>query len=212
LPDLILCDIDLKNSPLDGIETASYLNKITTVPIVFLTAFGDSETVERAKKLNPAYYLVKPCNTTQLEVAIGFAIANFSNDQVAHPAHSLQFHDVPQDKLHTLTDSIFIKNGTTYHRVKKEAVIWVEAMGPIVKIVTDDATFTYSTNLSNFLKQVAYPDLLRIHRSFVINVQKIVAFHSGAAIVQFQNDQKEIPVGTTYRSQFPKLFPKLLSD
>jgi len=74
LPDLVLCDIHLKNSKLDGIELAAAFRQIATIPLIFLTAYGDEQTLTRAKATNPAYYLIKPCNATQLQVAIDFAV------------------------------------------------------------------------------------------------------------------------------------------
>jgi len=87
-PDLVLCDIQLEDSQKDGIEVTEKFNEITKVPIIFLTAFGDAATLERAKKINPAYYLIKPCNPTQLKIALDFAISNFTKNEQADPQHS----------------------------------------------------------------------------------------------------------------------------
>ena len=212
LPDLVLCDITLKNSALDGIELVEVFNEIAKVPIVFLTAYGDAETVQRAKKLKPAYYLIKPCNTTQLQIAIDFAIANFSHKQEADPKHSLQFQPAPIDQVYDHADSFFIKSGTSYSRLRMIDIVWVEAMGTNVKIITDQTTYTLSANLSSFSKQVQHHSLVRVHRSYILNVQKVQAFHAGAAFVEYQGGQKEIPISSTYRNEFQQLFPKLTSD
>src|SRR3954452_25052783 len=58
-PDLILMDIRLKG-PMDGIEAAAVIQKQLGTPIVFLTAHGDADTVQRAKAASPYGYLVKP--------------------------------------------------------------------------------------------------------------------------------------------------------
>lgn len=58
-PDIIFMDINLKNSK-DGIETAKEIQKIKEIPIIYLTAFSDDETLQRAIETNPIGYLLKP--------------------------------------------------------------------------------------------------------------------------------------------------------
>lgn len=57
--DLILMDIILAGS-MDGIETAKIINSNYNVPIVFITAYGDKKTLDRAKLSEPYGYIVKP--------------------------------------------------------------------------------------------------------------------------------------------------------
>lgn len=65
-PDVILMDIMLKGS-LDGIETSKIIQQQRSVPIIFITAFSDRATVERAQQANkPLHYLVKPIRLKDL--------------------------------------------------------------------------------------------------------------------------------------------------
>lgn len=68
-PDLVLMDIRLGGA-LDGIETAAILKEELDVPCVFLTAYSDTATLERAKVLEPFGYLVKPFDNRLLEVTL----------------------------------------------------------------------------------------------------------------------------------------------
>jgi DNA-binding response OmpR family regulator len=65
-PDIILMDINLKNSK-DGIETATDIKRIKNIPIVYLTAFCDDETLKRAIQTNPHAYLIKPFKREELK-------------------------------------------------------------------------------------------------------------------------------------------------
>jgi two-component system, response regulator PdtaR len=78
-PDLVLMDIMLAGSRMDGIELAAAFNNIAKVPIIYLTAYSSSNIFQRAKKTEPASYLIKPCSAKQLEVAIDLAIDTFSS-------------------------------------------------------------------------------------------------------------------------------------
>ena len=57
--DLILMDIILAGS-MDGIETAKIINAKYNIPIIFITAYGDKKTLNRAKLSEPYGYIVKP--------------------------------------------------------------------------------------------------------------------------------------------------------
>ncbi len=212
LPDLVLCDIQLKGSELDGIELVGEFNKISKVPIVFLSALGDQGTVTRAREVNPAYYLVKPCNAAQLRVALDFAIANFSADQQADPSHSLKFQEAPEEKIFAVTDFFFIKDSHKYIRIKIKDILWVEALGSNVKIITNAGTSTLAANLSSFSQQVTHDFLVRVHRSFIINIHQVLSFSGGRLFLQYKGGEQEIPIGKTYREDVKQLFPKLTSD
>lgn len=68
-PDLIMMDVMIKG-PRDGIETARAIRADTDVPVVFLTAYGDSPTLERAKAASPHGYLLKPFRPHELRATI----------------------------------------------------------------------------------------------------------------------------------------------
>ena len=76
-PDLVLMDINIHGDK-DGIETAKALKQVHDVPLIFLTAFSQSEYVNRAKAVNPSAYLVKPFNNDSLHTSIQIAIHNFA--------------------------------------------------------------------------------------------------------------------------------------
>jgi DNA-binding response OmpR family regulator len=71
-PHIILMDIKIKGE-LDGIDAASkILNEIDTT-IIYLTAYCDDHTVERAVKTNPSAYLIKPFNKKELFASLKIA-------------------------------------------------------------------------------------------------------------------------------------------
>lgn len=58
-PNLILMDINLKGK-IDGIEAARQIGDRLKIPVIFLSAYDDASTVDRARGLKPAAYLGKP--------------------------------------------------------------------------------------------------------------------------------------------------------
>ena len=72
-PDLILMDIRLKGK-MDGISAAIQVGERFDIPIIYLTAYGDAETLERAKQTSPFGYLIKPFEIETLRSTIETAL------------------------------------------------------------------------------------------------------------------------------------------
>ena len=72
-PDLVLMDIMIEGE-LDGIETARILLERFRVSSIFLTAYSDDKTLERAKASNPLAYLIKPFKERELFTTIDVAL------------------------------------------------------------------------------------------------------------------------------------------
>lgn len=71
-PDLILMDIVLK-SEIDGTQAAQYIANKFHIPIIFLTAYNDENTFNRAKLSSPFGYINKPFNEKDLKIALELA-------------------------------------------------------------------------------------------------------------------------------------------
>lgn len=71
-PDILLLDIRLRGE-MDGIETARHINLEYDIPVVYITAHSDHETVERAKLTEPCGYILKPVNENRIYTEIELA-------------------------------------------------------------------------------------------------------------------------------------------
>lgn len=76
-PDLLLADIHLKNDA-DGIELAKIIKSDHDLPVVFLTAYSDTDTVSRAKAVTPYSFIIKPVENRELQIAIEMALYKFN--------------------------------------------------------------------------------------------------------------------------------------
>ncbi len=72
-PDLILMDIVLAGE-MDGIKAACLIRSGLKIPFIYMTAYGDKETLERAALAEPSAYLVKPIREHELDSAIKKAL------------------------------------------------------------------------------------------------------------------------------------------
>ncbi|MDG6257452.1 MAG: response regulator [Methanomicrobiaceae archaeon] len=72
-PDCIIMDIRLQG-PMDGIETAEKINAVYDIPVIFLTAYSDDDTIYRAILSRSYGFLIKPINERELYTNIEIAI------------------------------------------------------------------------------------------------------------------------------------------
>ena len=85
-PDLVLMDVRIEG-PLDGIDTARRIRHNADVPVVFLTAYTDDETLDRAKDIEPYGYLVKPFAERDLQATIEIALHKGILDRRLRESH-----------------------------------------------------------------------------------------------------------------------------
>ncbi|WNZ22175.1 response regulator [Leptolyngbya sp. NK1-12] len=79
-PDVVLMDIVMPGDA-DGIETANRIRTQFRLPIVFLTAYADADTLQRAKITEPFGYVLKPFQPQELNIAIQIALVRHRAEQ-----------------------------------------------------------------------------------------------------------------------------------
>jgi diguanylate cyclase (GGDEF)-like protein/PAS domain S-box-containing protein len=99
-PDIILMDIMLAGG-LDGIEPAKQIRAQLGIPVIFLTAYTDEKTLERAKEVEPFGYILKPFKERELYTTIDIALYKNSIDNKLHKQERL-FSAI----LHSINDGI----------------------------------------------------------------------------------------------------------
>jgi DNA-binding LytR/AlgR family response regulator len=78
-PDFVLLDINLKGD-MDGIQLAEHIMHDYGVPFVFITAFSDKQTLNRAKMVEPYGYIIKPFSEDDIRTTIELALYKHSRD------------------------------------------------------------------------------------------------------------------------------------
>lgn len=79
-PDLVMMDIHIKGG-MDGIDTVRQMRDQLAIPVIYLTAFADFATLERAKLTEPYGYLIKPFEERELAITIEMALHKHGMEQ-----------------------------------------------------------------------------------------------------------------------------------
>lgn len=159
-PDVILMDIKLEGE-LDGIEAVRLINQTGFFPIVYLTGNPDRLNADRAFATNPSAFLTKPFDEDDLTFAIELAFVNHSNQILEHSEN-------PKDK-----EAIFLKSGIKYEKVWLKNILFFKAEGSYCNVFTPEKTYSLSSNLNQVAKKINHPDFIRIHRSYVVNINNV---------------------------------------
>jgi len=100
--DLVLMDIHLQGE-MNGIEAAGIIRDSSRVPVVYLTAYSDADTLEKAKVTEPFGFILKPFEERALEATVKMALSRSR----AHKA-LLGTHDRMSAILHSVGDGIIV--------------------------------------------------------------------------------------------------------
>lgn len=84
-PDLVLMDVRLRGA-MDGIAAAGRIQSELDVPVVYITAFGDEDTMARAKATNPYGYLIKPFQEKDLRTTVDIALYRYQMERALRDA------------------------------------------------------------------------------------------------------------------------------
>lgn len=79
-PDMVLMDIRIKGE-IDGVQTAQQVRDRFGLPVIYLTAYSDEGTLERAKATGPYGYIIKPFDNRDLKTAIDIALYRQAMEQ-----------------------------------------------------------------------------------------------------------------------------------
>ncbi|HNR42701.1 MAG TPA: response regulator [Bacteroidales bacterium] len=187
-PDLVILDIMLSGER-DGIDLARVIRDQYKVPFIFLTSYADKETVERARRVMPDGYLVKPFTDKDLFAAIEVAV--FRKSRVnGHVDDGLR--ETPSE---ILNDCIFIKKDYLLVKIKFNDLLWIKSDGNYLELFCSGGKkHLIRSTLKDFINKLPGSVFLQIHKSYVVNINHIEAIEYSHMIVGNYN----IPLGRLF--------------
>lgn len=167
-PEILLMDINLEGKD-TGIELGKQKNDEAI--IIYITAQNDSATIQNAIATNPLSYLTKPIKKADLLAAI--QLANFK----------------------TKSNQIIIKDGFEEITLSYEDLLFIRSDGNYIDIFTNTKKITIRESLEKFYDKLDKNQFLRIHRSIVINRNKVSRKTSSSVFV----NTTELPISRNHR-------------
>ncbi|MBM1107692.1 response regulator transcription factor [Aurantibacter crassamenti] len=157
--DVIFLDVEM---PL--VNGFDLLKSMKHTPQVVLISSDPSHAL-KAFDFNVTDYLLKPITPPRFNTAVKKALV----------ASSYRKNNVIDDDRH-----IFVKSNLQRIKVKLTDIKWVEALGDYVKLFLEDATILVLTSMKSFSEKLPANEFLRIHKSYIINLNKVEKFNSNS--------------------------------
>ncbi len=193
-PDLILMDIMLKGS-MNGIEAADIIKKEMSIPIIFLTAYADESTLAKVKITEPYGYILKPFKEIDIQTSVEMAIYKHAKEQEIIKERDFLYSIVENKEKNY--DFIFVKSNSKLVKINCKDICFIEALKDYVVINTIDTRYTIHSTMKDIELKMGTIDFIRIHRSFIVRLDKIVSIEYPN--LTLENDKKSIPIGGSYR-------------
>lgn len=197
-PDLVLMDIMLKGD-MSGIEAAALIREKFNIPIIYLTAYADESTLSKAKVSEPYGYIIKPFKEIDLHTSIEMAIYKHDKERDLKKERDFLYSIVENKES---KDMLFVKSNSRLVKVKTSDIIYVEALKDYVMLNAGKARYTIHSTMKEIEKKLPSNDFIRVHRSFIVRVDKIAAIEQPNLILE--NDSKKIPIGGSYKDDLIK--------
>ena len=193
-PDLVLMDIMLKGA-MNGIEAADVIKREMSIPVIFLTAYADESTLGKAKISEPYGYILKPFKEIDLQTSIEMAIYKHKKEQDIIKERDFLYCLV--DNKEKTYEFIFVKSNSKLVKINCKDICFIEALKDYVVINTVDTRYTIHSTMKEIESKMGTVDFLRIHRSFIVRLDKIVSIEYPN--LTLENDKKSIPIGGSFR-------------
>lgn len=194
-PDIILMDIVLTGK-MNGIEAARVILEKYQLPVVFLTSNSDDATFQRALAARPYAFISKPFQKADLERTLKVALRRIEVEGNSQP--------LPEstDHISNMDDRLFIRLKDQMVKVLLSDILFAEADRNYCKVSTEKQTHFLSVPLRSFEAQLPADRFVRIHRSFVVNLQKIDSISEHHEYVVIQDNR--IPISRRSRDDVAK--------
>ncbi len=186
LPDITLLDMHLQH-PRDGIELAKYIDEKNKTPYIFITANSNIILIQDAIETKATAYITKPIKKSDLYASI----------QIALKSNTKQ-----EDHF------LFIKENSNTQKVTLNDILYIESNGNYITIYTKQRKILVRNSLEWAQEQLPKHQFMRVHRSFIINLQAIQSVKSRSVLL----GQAEIPVSRTNSSKMAAYLQKSITN
>ncbi|MEJ1222484.1 LytR/AlgR family response regulator transcription factor [Sediminicola sp. 1XM1-17] len=154
--DLIFLDIEMPI--INGFDLLESLNK--KPQIILIT--GKKEYAFKAFEYGVTDYLQKPITQSRFNASVERAFNNYK-----------LIHGDEEDK-----EFFFVKSNLKKRKVFVDDIEWIEALGDYIKLITKSGNVIVLSTMKAFEKKLPEGKFLRIHKSYIVNLEKIERFNS----------------------------------
>lgn len=162
-PDIMFLDIQMPK--LNGFEVLELLDELPAV--IFVTAFD--QYALKAFEVHAADYLLKPFTQERFTEALNHALKQFEHNK-HHSVKNLLADVKPESEIR---ERILIKEGSKVLVIPVEKIDYIEAQDDYVSLRVEGKSHLKQQRLSLLEEQLPKHLFVRIHRSYILNIERI---------------------------------------
>ena len=197
-PDIFLMDIMIKGD-MNGIEVAEFVKENYGLPVIFLTAYADENTLSKAKITEPYGYILKPFKEIDLHTTIEMAL--YKHQKTEEIKKELEVYSSLASETQNGKDYIFVKNKSRLIKIGVEDLFYVEALKDYVNFYSKHGKYTIHSTMKDVESKLPKKYYARVHRSFIVNLDKILSIEHVSGRIQLGGIEKSIPIGGSYKEE-----------
>lgn len=187
--DLMFLDINMPE--ITGLE---FLKTIPDPPYVIITTAYREYAVE-GYDLDVVDFLLKPISFERFLKAINRYCSR--TRPAANTSEEIQQETKEKKFIH-------IQDGKNIFKLLYDDVLYFEGYGEYVKVITQGKTYVVRDSLADFENRLAQDSFLRIHKSYIVNLNKIKGFSTIHVLLK----DNELPIGRIYREKAMSMLKK----
>ena len=187
--DLMFLDIQMEE--LTGIQL---LEVLTNKPKVIFTTAYDSYAL-KGYELEVSDYLLKPISFDRFLQSVNKIYTQFLTNQ---PTQTITKTEVQHVTEAFQEDFMFVKTEYRMQKVMFEEVQYIEGMKDYLRIITKSEKIMTLQNFQGMLDMLPQDNFIRIHKSYIIAINKIDHIDRGHVII----GKERIPIGESYKQLF----------
>jgi len=175
--DLIFLDIEMPE--MTGVEMIESINNL---PRIIVTS-GQEKYALKAIEFGVNDYLMKPIEYPRFLKAVSRVYDIFKEEKQSFKKN----------------DGVFLKSSSSsFVRLLFDDILWIEAMENYVAVHTSEERYMIHFTMKSIIDKL--PDrLMRVHRSFIVNIDKIFMIEDSMIILKTASGKKSIPFAKTYK-------------
>ncbi len=184
--DLVFLDIDMPD--LSGIEIIETLRAKNSFKLPkFILTTGHDEFALKGFEYGVLDYIVKPVTYRRFNQAVDRYLEYYQK-QIEHNPETF----------------LFVENEGKKLRLDFEDIVYIEGSGNYISVFKSDKRIVLLKTLTDMEQCLNPKYFMRIHKSFIVAINKIVSIANNEAQVNFKNEAINIPIGRTYKEAFKK--------
>ncbi|MCO6490625.1 MAG: response regulator transcription factor [Phaeodactylibacter sp.] len=194
--DIALMFLDIQMPQLTGID---FLKTLSHPPLVIFTTAYPNYAIE-GFELNALDYLLKPISLERFMKAVNKAMEQIELQGRGSAAADAEGEGEP--------DFIFVKADKKLVKVNYADIIYIEGLKDYVIIRMENSRVITLQTMKSLEEKLPPGTFRRIHRSYIVNVDRIEAIVGNMVEVLEKNQAKHLPIGKNYRDELLEIINK----